>query len=91
MSLTNPSRRRNPEGSNLENEGAMEWVPLFLSSDQETSCPERHRHDWQSEVVHYLTGKLSHIVLRHNVWLGGPYFETLPISFRCISQHISVM
>jgi hypothetical protein len=29
-----------PEGkfriSNLENEGAKEWVPLFLSSDQET-------------------------------------------------------
>jgi hypothetical protein len=28
----------NPQKSNLENEGAMEWVQLFLSNNKETPC-----------------------------------------------------
>jgi hypothetical protein len=57
MSFTN-LREENPEESNLENEGAREWALLFLSNDQENSCPERHKRDGRSEVVHHLTGKL---------------------------------
>jgi hypothetical protein len=44
--LTNP-QKKNPE-SNLENEGAWEWV---LSNDQGIPCPERHEHDGGSGVV----------------------------------------
>jgi hypothetical protein len=39
-----PLEEENPEESNPENEGAREWVPLFLSNSQET---------------HHPTGKLS--------------------------------
>jgi hypothetical protein len=49
--------QKNSEDLNLENEGAREWLP-FLSNDQETSCPERHKHDSRSEVVQHLTEKL---------------------------------
>jgi hypothetical protein len=51
---------KNPEELNLENEGTREWVSLFLSNDQETTCPERHDPDGRGEVVHHVTGKLSH-------------------------------
>jgi hypothetical protein len=54
----NPTGKRNPEESNLENYGPREWVPFFLSNNQETLSPERHGHDERSEVVHHLTGKL---------------------------------
>jgi len=42
QSLLQTSRRRNPEESNVKNEGTKEWVFLFLSNDQETPCPERY-------------------------------------------------
>jgi len=32
--------------------------PLFLSNNQEASCPERHEHDGRSEVVYHLTAEL---------------------------------
>jgi hypothetical protein len=57
MSFTNPGRK-NPEESNVEDEGAKEWAPLFLSNDQELACPERHEHGRRSEVVCHLMGKL---------------------------------
>jgi hypothetical protein len=40
-----------------KNMGAREWVPLLLSNDQETPCPERHEHK-RSEMMHDVTGKL---------------------------------
>jgi len=55
--LLNP-RRKNTEESNLEDKGVREWVLHFLSSDQETPCPERYKHNDRREVVHHLTGKL---------------------------------
>jgi hypothetical protein len=36
-------RRKSPEETNLESEGAREGVPFFLSNDQKTHCPERHK------------------------------------------------
>jgi hypothetical protein len=57
MSFTNP-QKKNPEESNLENDGVREWPPLFLSNDQETPCPKRHEHNGRSGLVHHLTGKL---------------------------------
>jgi hypothetical protein len=57
LPFTTP-RRRIPEVLNLENDGAREWIICFLSNDQETLCPERHKHDSRNEVVHNLTGKL---------------------------------
>jgi hypothetical protein len=44
--------------SNLENVEAKEWVPFFLFNDEKTSCPERHKYDGRSEVVHHVTKKL---------------------------------
>jgi len=38
------------------NKGGRECFPLFLSNDQETPCPERHKHNERSEVVYHLTG-----------------------------------
>jgi hypothetical protein len=32
--------------------------PLFLSIDQETSCPERHKYDRRTEVRHRVSGRL---------------------------------
>jgi hypothetical protein len=55
MTFTKP--QKNPKKSNPENVGAVEYVPLFLSNDQEASCPERHEHDGRSGVVHHVTGK----------------------------------
>jgi len=52
------SEKRNPEESDLENEGAREWVPLFLPNDQETPCPGRHEYDGRCEVMHHLIGTL---------------------------------
>jgi hypothetical protein len=51
-------QKKNPENKNLENEGAREWVPHFLYSDEEAPCPERQEHDGRSGVVHHLTGKM---------------------------------
>jgi hypothetical protein len=31
--LLQTPRRKSPEESNLENEGAREWIPLFLPND----------------------------------------------------------
>jgi hypothetical protein len=45
-------------GINSEERGDQGMGPLFLSNDQETPCPERHKHDRRSEVVHHRTGKL---------------------------------
>jgi hypothetical protein len=53
-----PPKEENSEESNLENEGAKERVLLLPSNNQETSCPERNKHDGGSEVVHHPTGKL---------------------------------
>jgi hypothetical protein len=44
-------------GSCVENKGAREWIPIFISNDQETPCPERQEHEGTSGVVHRLTGK----------------------------------
>jgi hypothetical protein len=44
-------QKKNAKESNLKNKGAREWVPLFLSNDQETPCSERHEHN-------LVTGKL---------------------------------
>jgi len=41
----------------VENEGTRECIPLFLSNDQEITCPERHTGQ-ESDVVDHLTGKL---------------------------------
>jgi hypothetical protein len=46
-------KKKNPEESNLEDEEAKEWLPLFLPNDS-----ERHQQDGRSGVVHHLTGKL---------------------------------
>jgi hypothetical protein len=70
MSFTNPPEGKNPEESNPENKGATQCVSLFLSNDQETPCPERHEHDWRSEVVCHLTGKLfphEHVAKQYSV------------------------
>jgi hypothetical protein len=53
-----PPPQKNTKETYLENERAREWVPLFLSNNQETPCPERHKHNGRSEVMHYLTGRL---------------------------------
>jgi hypothetical protein len=53
-----PPRRKNLEESNPENKGSREWIPLFLSNNQETPCPKRYKHDGRSKVVHCLTRKL---------------------------------
>jgi hypothetical protein len=50
MPFTNP-QKKNTEKSSQENEGTREWVSLFVSNDQEISCPERHQHNQRSEVV----------------------------------------
>jgi hypothetical protein len=55
--LTNP-RRNIPEHLNLKNKGPREWVPFFLSNDQETPSPERYEHNGRNELGHHLTGKL---------------------------------
>jgi len=57
MSFIDPQEKKSRKVKCGERE-AREWVPLFLSNDQETPCPERHKHDGKSEVVHRLTGKL---------------------------------
>jgi hypothetical protein len=54
MYFTNPQRKE----SNFDNKGAREWVLLFLSKNQETSCPERHERDARNEMVHHLVGRL---------------------------------
>jgi hypothetical protein len=51
-------KKKNTEESNLENEGARELFPLFLSDDQEAPCPERYENDGRNRVVHHITGKL---------------------------------
>jgi hypothetical protein len=51
-------RKKNPKELSLENEGARELVPLFVSNDQESTSPERHQHSGRNEVVHHLTRKL---------------------------------
>jgi len=43
------SRRNGPENE----------IPIFLSNDQENSCPERHEHEGRSGMVHHVTGKCS--------------------------------
>jgi hypothetical protein len=45
---------KNPEMSNLKNKGAKEWAPSLYPP----LCPERHKHDNRSKLVHHLTGKL---------------------------------
>jgi hypothetical protein len=50
--------KENIQRRQSEEYGAKKWVPLFLSNDQETPCPERHEHNRRSEVVHHLTVKL---------------------------------
>jgi hypothetical protein len=55
--LLQTSRRNTPEKLNVENEGTRECIPLFLSNDQEITCPERHTGQ-ESDVVDHLTGKL---------------------------------
>jgi hypothetical protein len=45
-------RKKNLEESNLENEGAREYVPSpFLSNDQEIPCPERYEQDALKELA----------------------------------------
>jgi hypothetical protein len=56
--LLQTPERKNVREEDLWNEGAREFHPLFLASDQETPCPERHRRGSRSEVMHHLTGKL---------------------------------
>jgi hypothetical protein len=58
MYLTNLQKKNIQKESNLENETAREWVPLYLPNYQGFSCSERHEHDGGNGVVHHLTGKL---------------------------------
>jgi hypothetical protein len=58
--LQNP-KIKNPEQSDLEIEGTRVQIPLFLSNDQETPCPEKHEHEGRSEVMHHLSGKMYHM------------------------------
>jgi hypothetical protein len=48
MPLQTP--RKNPKELHLENEGPVKQVHLFLSTDQDTPCPERYEHDGRGEV-----------------------------------------
>jgi len=53
--------RSNTEGSNLEDESgthSLNSIPLLHIQRSGNSCPERPEHDWISDVVHRLTGKL---------------------------------
>jgi hypothetical protein len=49
--------QKNPDELNLENEEDRELIPLFLSNDQGTLCPERHEKV-RSEVIHHVTAEL---------------------------------
>jgi hypothetical protein len=53
-----PEERIQRNKTNLENEGAREWDPFFLTNNQEVPCPERYEHSGTSEVLHYHTLKL---------------------------------
>jgi hypothetical protein len=57
MSVTSPQKKES-QGVKSGEQGAREWVLLFISNDHETPCPERHQHCGRSEVVHHLNGKL---------------------------------
>jgi hypothetical protein len=50
-------KEKNSEKSNMEHKGAREQVPYFLSTDQETPCPKRHKHCRRGETVHHLNRK----------------------------------
>jgi hypothetical protein len=41
----------------MENEGAREWVSIFLFNNQDVPCPERNKHE-RREVVQHVTEKL---------------------------------
>jgi hypothetical protein len=57
-----------------------EWVPLFLSNNQETPCPETYEHDRRSEVV----------VWWYTKQYGGPFCcKTFPVSNKHLSQSIT--
>jgi hypothetical protein len=70
-----------------EEQDSQRIGPLFLSKDQETPCPERHKHDRRSEVVHHLTGKL--FPQGHEAKQCSPFclFQTLVSTYhRSINQ-----
>jgi hypothetical protein len=69
--FTNPQTKKSREKSNLENEGAREWIPFFLSNDQETPCLERYKCVGRSEAVHHLTGSLSSPITFMGFWIGS--------------------
>jgi hypothetical protein len=67
-SVLQPPRRKNPEESNLENEVSREWV-LFIFSDCEIPCPERHEYDRRSEVFQ-LGSAPPHFSVFMHFWTG---------------------
>jgi hypothetical protein len=53
-----PPEEKNPEESNLKGKGAGNSSTLFPSINRKTLCPQRHKCDEKSEVMHQLTVKL---------------------------------
>jgi hypothetical protein len=52
VSYTNTGTHARSEESDLKNNKAKEMGPIFLSNSYKIPCPEKHKHDGRSEVVH---------------------------------------